>query len=121
MTHIDMLEQLFSFCDTRGTGTLTVDDLQRINPELSLKEVKLIFDQMDSDHDGLVTKNDFIGSYQRFISQGEKQFQNLGRRMSNSTPDQSGTKLSQGRNKNPSLPEVVYHSDDCVKLDQLQW
>ncbi|EPR61291.1 EF hand domain-containing protein [Toxoplasma gondii TgCatPRC2] len=60
---LDLLDRKFELLNKRGDGLLTVDDLREGVKEMNLMinevELKFIFEALDEDHDGLVSKEEF--------------------------------------------------------------
>eukprot|EP00070_Physeter_catodon_P015662 XP_023973806.1 uncharacterized protein LOC112063131 [Physeter catodon] len=60
---LDLLDRKFELLDKRGDGLLTIEDLsegiKEMNLLLTVTELRAVFDALDTDHDGVVTKDDF--------------------------------------------------------------
>lgn len=73
-------EQLFNECDVRRKGALTIDDFRSLS-QFSDAETAFIFEQLDVNKDGLVTKEEFVTGFARALNLGERKgFSDIKRR-----------------------------------------
>lgn len=63
--------ELFKECDVHDHNYLEPLDLHRVCPQLTNDELQYIFDQLDVNKDGKVTKDEFIAGFVRALHAGE--------------------------------------------------
>lgn len=80
--------ELFKECDVHDRNYLEPLDLHRVCPQLSNDELHYIFDQLDINKDGKVTKDEFLAGFVRALQAGETAgFRGIERRASVTLPD----------------------------------
>ncbi|XP_030649971.1 ras and EF-hand domain-containing protein homolog [Chanos chanos] len=92
---LDKTEEFFQICDSERKGYITRTDMRRLHTELPLSEEELenVFDSLDSDNNGFLTRGEFSSGFSDFLH---------GRRVSKT--DESVAALS------PKVLEALYES-----------
>jgi len=72
--NIKLANHIFSSIDTKNTGKLDQDNLSAYFKEYSDSSVKIILKEMDFNHDGIITRSEWIGywEYVRLAGYDEK-------------------------------------------------
>lgn len=67
MDDSDEIARIFQLVDTDGSGYLDQEKLHRICPHLSLAEIDVIFNDLDTDHDNRVSLAEFTHGFKELI------------------------------------------------------
>ncbi|NWV23447.1 EFC4B protein, partial [Origma solitaria] len=68
LTVLGKAQEFFQICDLEGKGFVTLQDMQRLHPELplSLEELEKVFVTLDADGNGSLTPKEFITGFSEF-------------------------------------------------------